>query len=118
MRFILSSGRASVPQPQLVCPWILRLRFNAEGYVERAARTELLVDVIFSRPPAPASNEPPGTLSQRIRYSTLQGQVLVVAHQFLRPDGTIGGHGETDPKIMWTHQGRLDIAHNDTVTCS
>lgn len=91
--------------------------FNAARYVERAAAGELLVNIINSAPPAVASGEPPGTLSQRLRYSQKDGVVVAVAHRYLRPNGTLGGHGRPDPKIIFTPAGRLDVRHPDTTSC-
>lgn len=45
--------------------------------------------------------EPAGTKSQKIRYADLAGQWLVIIHQYLRPDGSIGASGKQDPK--WLH---------------
>jgi hypothetical protein len=92
---------------------MLRQKFNADQYVERAARGELQVDVISSDPPAADAHEPSGTLSQRIRYIAPDGSLLAVAHQFLRPDGNIGGHGRPDPKILFTSSGPVYTLHRD-----
>lgn len=92
--------------------------FNARRYVQRAARNELLTDTFVSEPVPPGSHEPPGTLSQRIRYTTQQAELLAVAHQYLRPDGTIGGHGRPDPKILFTRGGILYSAHGDHERCA
>src|SRR5205823_4167330 len=108
---MVPSGAGSVSQR--VCPWLLRQAFNAAGYEARVARGELVTDVIYSTPPAPWSNEPPGTLSQRLRYKRLDGTVLAIAHQYLRPDGTIGGHGRPDPIILFTPIGRRSPCHDD-----
>lgn len=48
--------------------------------------------------------EPPGTRSQIIRYHDASGQWLVVVHQYLRPDGTLGGSGKPDPKRLRVNQ--------------
>jgi hypothetical protein len=44
--------------------------------------------------------EPKGTRSQVIRYLDLSGQWVVVVHQYLRPNGTLGGSGKPDPKRL------------------
>jgi hypothetical protein len=44
--------------------------------------------------------EPQGTRSQTIRYSDLAGQWVVVIHQYLRPDGSLGASGKPDPKRL------------------
>ena len=40
------------------------------------------------------------TRSQTIRYGDEAGQWLVVVHQYLRPDGTLGASGRPDPKRL------------------
>ena len=44
--------------------------------------------------------EPPGTRSQVIRYLDGKGQWVVEVHQYLRPNGTLGGSGKPDPKRL------------------
>ncbi|MDP2674350.1 MAG: hypothetical protein Q8Q00_05525 [Dehalococcoidia bacterium] len=41
-----------------------------------------------------------GTRSQVLRYLDAEGQWLVEVHQYLRPDGTLGGSGTPDPKRL------------------
>ena len=53
--------------------------------------------------PQPAS-EPFCTRSQMISYMDAQGTEIARVHQYLRPDGTIGGSGKPDPKRM-LHEG-------------
>ena len=50
--------------------------------------------------PRSLPSEPPGTLSQVLEYYDADGQMLVLVHQYLRPDGTIGASGKPDPKWM------------------
>jgi hypothetical protein len=90
----------------------MRQLFNADRYVERAAAGELFDEPFWSRPAPTAANEPPGTLSQRLRYRDANGTVFAVAHRYLRPDGSIGGRGRPDPKILFTPTGRLDVDPN------
>jgi hypothetical protein len=68
---------------------------------------QLLKDTMLQNPNL--KGEPQGTRSQTIRYSDLAGQWVVVIHQYLRPDGSLGASGKPDPK-------RLRI--NDTVFLS
>src|SRR5438874_13754463 len=54
--------------------------------------------------PAPASSgEPRGTLSHVVVYVNAENRGVVVAHEYLRPNGTIGGSGQRDPK--WLREG-------------
>jgi len=81
----------------------LRERFNRDRYSERAAAGELAASVRAERHPSP---EPAGetfcTMSQIITYTDPStGARLALAHQYLRPDGTIGASGRPDPKRIW-----------------
>ena len=42
--------------------------------------------------------EPPGTRSQILDYRDPNGERVVTVHRYLRPDGTLGGSGQPDPK--------------------
>ena len=60
---------------------------------------EFLKDNVLQNPGD--KNEPPGTRSQAIRYRDAQGRFCVTVHQYLRPDGTLGGRGRRpDPKRL------------------
>ncbi len=80
----------------------LRERFNAGNYVGRAATRELVVQVLREgHPSPPRAAEPRCTRSQLLGYYDRQtGQLLVLAHQYRRRDGTIGGSGRPDPKRL------------------
>jgi hypothetical protein len=55
--------------------------------------------------PQPAS-EPFCTRSQMVSYVDSQGTEVARVHQYLRPDGTIGGSGKPDPKRLF-YQGTI-----------
>ena len=81
----------------------LRRRFNDGHYAESAERGELRI-VILEPPnrPAPAgAQQIPGTVSQMISYRDSDDNELVRAHRYVRPDGTVGGSGRPDPKIIF-----------------
>jgi hypothetical protein len=81
----------------------LRQRFNALGYYAAVVRGELVGLVRTDNLAGPNSGQPPGTRTQRVYY--MQGQTLVaIVHQYLRPDGKLGGSGLPDPK--WLRDGR------------
>lgn len=40
------------------------------------------------------------TRSQILAYEDPPGKQIAVVHQYLRPDGTIGGSGRPDPKRL------------------
>lgn len=51
--------------------------------------------------PAPAYlGEPPGTVSHVLVYLDRDGRAEAMAHEYLRPDGSIGASGQRDPKWL------------------
>ena len=56
--------------------------------------------------PRSLPSEPLGTLSQVIEYYDAAGQMQVMVHQYLRPDGSIGASGRPDPKWL-RHEGEI-----------
>lgn len=79
----------------------MRRRFNDGRYVDRAATGELTSVVMDSRPAPEGAGQPPGTLSQMISYRDRGDNEVARAHQYLRPDGTLGGSGRPDPKRLF-----------------
>jgi hypothetical protein len=65
----------------------------------RAAAQEILMTVESSRPAPP--HEPPGTMSRIIVYYTAELDRIALAHEYRRPDGTLGGSGQQDPKRIY-----------------
>jgi hypothetical protein len=51
-------------------------------------------------PSASLAHEPYCTRSQIVGLVTSRGKQVVLAHRYLRPDGTIGASGLLDPKII------------------
>lgn len=78
----------------------LQAMFNAAELDKRVAAGEISIDIVKSRPAPPRANQPPGTLSQMIAYRDKDGTELAAAHRYLKPDGTLGGSGQADPKSM------------------
>ena len=83
-----------------VTPQELRDLFNAGAYYERVASNELIATIESERPARTEANEPPGTLSQMVWYYDASLQRLALIHQYLRPDGSLGGSGRPDPKRL------------------
>lgn len=82
--------------------WELRCRFNRGGYWRRVRTGKLTTKILDSNHPAPeGSHQPHCTLSQMISYMDSSGQELVRVHMYLLPDGTIGGSGKPDPKLLY-----------------
>jgi hypothetical protein len=102
----MPSGAGSIPK--LTCPWKMRRLFNAACFPERVASRELSEKSVSPWLAPRSSGEPPGTISERVNYLDSTGRVLAVAHSYRRRDGTLGGSGRPDPKILYTPEGRLD----------
>ncbi len=83
---------------------IIRQKFNESQYPEMIAKGELvpmyLHDKQLKDPSIRRFPEPDGTRSQMIRYVDKDGKWLVEVHQYLRPDGTLGASGKSDPKRL------------------
>jgi hypothetical protein len=93
---------AEIPPIRLVTARELRAMFNDDRYWQRAKAGELReVIVRDGHPSAPKANEPFCTRSQTIIYRDRAGQRVVVVHQYLRQDGTLGASGAPDPKKLW-----------------
>lgn len=78
----------------------IRGLFNESGLFERSERGELESQLMVDRLAQPEVGLPEGTRSQMVWYLGPEGQKLVLVHQYLLPDGTIGGSGRPDPKRM------------------
>lgn len=86
----------------------LRVIFNRE-VLPRIARGELLEILISDGQPNPRMRQLAGTRSQLVEYvDAHQGRLVKVAlaHRYLRPDGSLGGSGQPDPKRV-LHDGIL-----------
>src|SRR6266536_4345217 len=81
--------------------WLRRL-FRELDFIHQGTAGDLCTEVIRENHPSPASSgERDCTRSQRIVYKTKDVKALAQAHQYLRPDGTIGGaSGKPDPKLI------------------
>src|SRR5688500_3817542 len=88
-------------QIRRVDAWELRRRFNEGRYWERLADGELHAKYRRNNHPAPAQAEQPYcTRSQEVSYLDADGNEVARVHQYLRPDGTLGGSGRPDPKRL------------------
>lgn len=90
-----------VDEVEWVPPHIIRKLFNDGQYYQKVLAHELTAllkrDSILRDPPA---GEPPGTRSQIVIYYDRQRNPVAIVHQYLRPDGTLGGSGKPDPKRL------------------
>jgi hypothetical protein len=94
---------ASSPEPtHEVDSTTLRALFRAARIEDRLASGELTIVVkrgTERRAPA-RIGEPRGTVSHAVVYLDGQGRAQAIAHEYLRPDGSIGAGGQRDPKWL------------------
>ncbi len=93
-------GKQEDAPVRLVEPNEIRERFNKSGLFERVLRGELETVLEDDRLVREEVGLPQGARSQMVWYLGPDGQKLVLVHQYLLPDGTIGGSGRPDPKRM------------------
>src|SRR5262245_41429524 len=99
-----------IPPKVEVSPRELRERFNRGKYVDRVAAGELTVKILRNgHPSPPRAGLPFCTRSQSIAYLSVKGDEVAMVHQYLKPDGTLGGSGRPDPKRL-LENGVLYIA--------
>jgi hypothetical protein len=80
----------------------LRQLFNDYRFDARLSEGELytVVRLKTQHLAPPWLGEPPGTLSHIVRYVDKAGRTVAMAHEYLRPDGTVGASGRRDPKWL------------------
>jgi hypothetical protein len=79
--------------------------FNERDLYRLSTRGELRSIVMQEKHPSPQpAREPFCTRSQMAAYVDSEGIEVARVHQYLRPDGTIGGSGKPDPKRL-LHDG-------------
>lgn len=77
----------------------IRERYNALKVTERIESGEL-VKLQEKRRPASRPGMPPGMVSVVYHVYTRTGQKVAVVHCYEHSDGTIGGSGKLDPKML------------------
>ena len=91
------------PPPLLVGVPELELRQRFAPLLRRAERGALTIVVLepADKLAPDAAQQAPGTLSQMVSFREpgCDNQVAL-AHRYLKPDGTIGGSGRPDPKLV------------------
>jgi len=96
--------------PEWVTPETIRQAFNSCQLWQRLKSGELYQTVFSERhPDPPTKSEPLCTWSQMCVYWTQNGQPIAMVHQYLRPDGTIGGSGKPDPKRILVENKLLAV---------
>jgi hypothetical protein len=91
----------------------MRELFNAGQYWTRARNGEFSLDYIYNKPAPPQAGQSPGTRSQIIAYLNSNGEQIALVHQYLRPDGTLGGSGRPDPKLLLQGEILYQIDYGD-----
>jgi hypothetical protein len=84
----------------MVPPKTLRQIFNKRKIHEQAKSGELETSVQKERHAPAKARQPICTQSQYVVYRNSEGDKVAEAHQYLTPDGTVGGSGKPDPKRM------------------
>jgi len=80
---------------------IVQDAFNHAKVYERVRAGELRETLVKSRHPSPPrSGDPHCTHSQILIYATPEGDPIALVHQYMRPDGSLGGSGKPDPKVL------------------
>jgi len=75
--------------------------FNEGRYWERVQAGELIAVTLREGSPDPANQQPAGTKSVVYVIRTREGEDLVHAHAYVKPDGAIGASGRPDPKRIY-----------------
>jgi hypothetical protein len=79
----------------------LRRLFNNNRYWERLQDGEFTQSVRRRKHLGAAKPDLPlCTHSEVLEYRDKSSQQIAVVHQYVRPDGTIGGSGKPDPKMV------------------
>ena len=84
---------------QRVSRWEIRRRFNSGRYWQRTQAGEF-THVVDDECNPGGPTEPPATRGQMVAYLDATGQRIALVHQDLRPDGTLGGSGWPDSKLL------------------
>ena len=84
--------------------------FNRGNYAALAAAGELIMRTLKDRhPSSPRAGLPLCTRSQTIAYLDPNGDEVALVHQYLLPNGSLGGSGLPDPKRLLV-EGVLYVA--------
>ena len=97
------------PPVRLVSAQYIRNKFNDGQFWQRAQNGQLATVLKRNGHPSPARAKLPlCTRSQLVVY--LDGKkVVAMVHQYVLPDGTLGGSGRPDPKLLRLDQVTLQV---------
>ena len=91
----------------------IRQLFNEGRYWTRARNREFTLEYLYNKPAPREAGQIPGTKSQIVAYINSNGQQIALVHQYLKPDGTLGGSGKPDPKELLEGQILYKIDYGD-----
>jgi hypothetical protein len=91
----------------------IRALFNEGKYWTRARNGEFTLEHIYNKPAPARAGQPRGTRSQIVAYINSNGDQIALVHQYLKPDGTLGGSGKPDPKELLQGEILYKIDYGD-----
>jgi hypothetical protein len=91
----------------------IRAMFNDGKYWTRARNREFTLECIYNKLAPAKARQPRGTKSQVIAYINANGEQIALVHQYLKPDGTLGGSGKPDPKELLDGEILYKIDYGD-----
>jgi hypothetical protein len=91
----------------------IRALFNEGKYWTRARGREFTLEYLYNKRAPARAGQPRGTKSQIIAYINSNGDQIALVHQYLKPDGTLGGSGKPDPKELLEGQVLYKIDYGD-----
>ena len=91
----------------------MRALFNQGQYWKRARNGEFTLEYVYDKPAPPEAEQMRGTRSQVIAYINSNGDQIALVHQYLKPDGTLGGSGQPDPKELLERDVLYKIDYGD-----
>ncbi len=76
--------------------------FDEGRFWERTQAGDLTAVLKSQRTPQEVDDAtiPKGSVSQEVRYYDQDGNEVARVHQYVKPDGTLGGQGRPDPKRL------------------
>ena len=92
--------------PRYVSEDELRRIFNEGRYYERMRKGEFHPRMIEEKPCKRGDRRIRNTMSQTVEYWDNFGRFIARVHQFRKRDGSLGGSGRPDPKVL-VHDGVL-----------
>lgn len=91
----------------------IRALFNEGKYWTRARNREFTLEYIYNKLAPARAGQPRGTKSQIVAYINSNGDQIALVHQYLKPDGTLGGSGKPDPKELLEGEVLFKIDYGD-----